>query len=163
MMKAHTIHADMKLGQGLEDLISVDRMRPHNFEFVICQPTHLVEDGLGDGDLSDIMQDPRDIEVFEETGRELRRPVLDHAPSDIDRIIGHTLGVATGVLVFGLDGGRKRNRGADKQIVIFLGLMLKVIEQLGIPDSHGRVRRQSGKKVQLLLIELGAIVLPSQE
>jgi len=106
----------------------------------------LVEDGVVDADLADVVEQGLDADGVDVVGGKM------HLLGDQGAVLLHPLGVADGVAVLGLDGGRQ---GVDQHVLLMLDL------QVVFEGVAGQQQRQHEQQHQVqAVVEL---VQPGQE
>ena len=109
--------------QRRDDGLADERMQVHRDLFVVVQGTGLEEDGVGDADLADVVD-----ETAAKQRVELRRAIAE-PDADRPRRLRYPLRVRLREGVFGLDGGREREDH-------LLGAVQRVVDALE-PEGGG--------------------------
>jgi len=85
------------------DSLADDDVLSHDLPFFREQWTRLTEDGLGDGDLTDVVNRASDRECAQFVLAQAECSAKDHGEA------GDTVAMAFGIWIFGFDGGTERH------------------------------------------------------
>ena len=125
----------------------------HLLELRLGELAGLLDHGVGDADLADVVQAPPSLQPYP---RGLIVGGVVHLARDDQRVLGDTLRVARGVRVFRVDrGGECLERLEDD--------LLAVLEESCIVDCHCSLSRQLGHQVAVVCSERVSDLVVGQE
>ena len=115
---------------AVEDLVAERGVRLDRLVLVQVEPGRLLQDGIGNADLADVVHEPGEPDRGDVLVVELQ------VGGEQDTELGDRLGVAAGVGVLGVDGARQRGREGAAVTALVLGIGRVRVRHAG-HEQHG--------------------------